>query len=183
VTFFASSFLMKVDKASAFPVIGGMAYVLLGRSTGLFHPNRVIAISNVHSPRIDWDSSDLNDDPYFTVFGWNGLHASSDGAQGYTVAVRGCAPHECADGKIGFALFSSLDHATYRAHVSTESTATIRQNGDETYGIDHYEIKYFPKQGMPAKYFHAINGLICADRGFSKPSLLPLKCGIASTSG
>lgn len=109
-----------------------------------------------------WDSYSLHDE-YFWVIGSDNTDSDADGSKDYVVTLRGCVPHNCGDGMIGFALFASRTGQTYVGHVTT------RDDGS-------YEVTYRPKIGIPNVYRQDLDRMMCSDAGISRPSALPIKC-------
>ena len=95
--------------------------------------------------------------------GLSSISAEEYSHNGYIVTWRGCVPHQCSDGRIGFALYASQTHQTYRAHVST-----LDDNS--------YRVAYYPKSGIPDEYHKKLDEMMCSDNGVSRPTALPLKC-------
>jgi hypothetical protein len=160
---FASRYLQAVDKSFSFPSAdGGEDFVFVGHSRGQSSGWRVIVVAGSRKPRLAWDSFTLND-PYLNVIGLSSISAEANGLNGYTVALRGCIPHECADGRIGFAVYASSSQRAYRSHVLTKD--------DGSYGVTFY-----PKSGIPESYRSQLDRMMCTDSGISQPSALPVKC-------
>jgi hypothetical protein len=123
---------------------------------------RVIAVADQEKPQVVWDSFALHD-AYLDVTGVNSINTEADGPNGYIVTLRGCVPHQCSDGRIGFALYASQKHLTYRAHVSTQED-------------DSYRVTYYPNSGIPEMFREKLDKMICSDNGITRPSALPIKC-------
>ena len=141
----------------------GEDYILVGMSR---HPSngwRTLVIREaVHGkPRVVWDSYSLHDG-YFSVIAPDDTDSDADGSD-YVVTLRGCVPHNCADGMIGFALYSSRTGQTYVSHVTTQNDGS-------------YEVTYYPKTGIPSVYREDLVRIMCSDAGISQPSALPIKC-------
>jgi hypothetical protein len=159
----ASRYLQAVEKSFSFPTLNGAEdFVLVGHSRDRSGAWRVIIISGSKQPRVDWDSFALND-PYLNVIGLTFIDAEADSSNGYTVSLRGCAPHQCADGKIGFAVYTSRHKRVYRSHILTKYDGS-------------YAVTFYPKSGIPEIYRDQLNRMMCSDSGISRPTALPLKC-------
>lgn len=137
-------------------------FIFIGSSRDRFRGWRVIVVSGSKRPRVLWDSYTLRD-WYFDVTASSGIDYDSNGPNGYIVTLRGCVPHQCADGRIGFALYASHMHRVYVSHVTT------RDDGS-------YAVTYYPKSGIPATYRDRLDRMMCSDNGITEPSKLPLKC-------
>jgi hypothetical protein len=158
----ASRYLKTTEKCLSFPSVGGRrGFVLIGESRP--HGWRVLVVADDATPRVLWDSVTLHD-PYIQVMAPDNLDCWGDGAGGVIITMRGCAPHQCADGKIGFALYSSERNQVYVSHVTT------RDDGS-------YEVTYYPKSGIPDAYRSELDQMMCSDNGISRPSTLPINCG------
>jgi len=165
----AMKYLGAIDKRSSFPSIegGGHDVIFTGQSLHPSHGWRTVVVSDQGKPRLVWDSFALHD-PYLDVVGLNSINTEAEGHNGYIVTWRGCAPHQCSDGRIGFALYASQGHEVYRAHVSTSY--------DNSYRFTSYRVTYYPKSGIPDEYRERLDEMICSDNGISRPSELPIKC-------
>src|SRR5947209_3026136 len=78
------------------------------------------------------------------------INSEADGRNGYIVTFRGCVPHQCGDGRIGFALYASQSRQTYIAHIST------RDNNS-------YRVTYYPKSGIPEAVRDKLDQMMCSD--------------------
>jgi hypothetical protein len=160
----AMKYLRSIDKSASFLLSGnqGKDFVFVGRSLSPSHGWRLIVINNSAQPHIVWDSRTLVD-PYFDVTGLSSIDIRADEGAGYLVTIRGCVPHQCADGKIGFAIYAGRTRQKYIAHILTNSDGS-------------YSVKYYPSVSMPAVYRDELNEMMCSDNGISRPLLLPIKC-------
>jgi len=162
-TSLASRYLQDLDRTESLPSLDGRKdFVFVGHSRDRYGAWRVIVVVGTAKPRVAWDSFSLRDS-YFYAMGSSSIDTESDGADGYTVTLRGCAPHQCYDGRIGFALYSSKNHRVYISHVTTRDD-------------DSYKVTYYPKAGIPETYRSQLDRMICADSGISRRAALPLKC-------
>ena len=152
------------EPGSGAPVDNGPRhdFIIVGQSRNPVGGWRIISIGGNGQQQIAWDSFSLHNS-YFDVTGLSFINMKADEHGGYIVTLRGCAPHQCADGKIGFALYSSHNHQVYLSHISTQED-------------NSYRVTYFPKSGIPDTYHKQLDQLMCSDNGISRPSALPLKC-------
>lgn len=159
----ATRYLRDVKRTNSFTSGGGREdFVFVGNSRSSFGAWRVIVVGGA-KPRVIWDSFSLLHDSYFDVTGLTSIESEPDDQNGYVVTLRGCAPHQCSDGKIGFALFASQTGRTYISHVTTKDDGG-------------YEVTYYPKSGIPENYRRKLDDSMCSDNGVSRPSALPIKC-------
>jgi hypothetical protein len=160
----AMKYLQSIDKSESFLLSGnrGKDFVFVGRSLNPSHGWRLIVINSYAQLHIVWDSRSLVD-PYFSVAGLSSIDIRPDEGAGYLVTIRGCVPHQCADGKIGFAIYAGRTRQKYIAHILTNSDGS-------------YSVKYYPSVTMPAVYREELNEMICSDNGISRPLSLPIKC-------
>jgi len=163
-TALAMQYLHSVESSTALPVDNGTGkdFIFVGKSRSPVGGWRIIAIDSNDKMRIAWDSFSLHDS-YFDVIGLSYINIRADEHKGYIVTLRGCAPHQCADGKIGFAIYASREHQAYISHVSTQED-------------DSYRVTYFPQSGIPDAYRKELDQMMCTDNGISRPSTLPIKC-------
>ncbi len=163
ITALGSQYLRVIERSVSFPVSDGREdFVLIGLSGGRSREWRVIVIAGSEKPQVVWDSSALQD-PYLNVTGLSFVHAEAEGSKGYKVALRGCVSHQCADGRIGFAVYASQSRRAYSSHITTKEDGS-------------YAVTYSPKSGMPEVYRNALDRLMCTDSGISRPATLPMKC-------
>jgi len=160
----AKKYLGTIEKALSFSSTegGNQDAIFIGQS---LHPPRgwrTVVVSDQGEPRLLWDSFAIHDE-YLDVTGLSSINAEAYGHNGYVVTWRGCVPHQCSDGRIGFALYASQSRQTYRAHVST-----LDDNS--------YRVAYYPTSGIPVHYREKLNEMMCSDNGISRPSALPLRC-------
>jgi hypothetical protein len=157
-------YLSHIDQSKSFSSSSGRGsdYVFIGTSRTHFGGWRAISIAGDTVPRIVWDSFTLHDS-YLSVIGRNGINAEATENGSYIITIRGCAPHQCSDGRIGFALYASQTHKTYIAHMTTQDDGA-------------YRVTYAPRAGIPDAYRDELNQMICKDNGISQPSTLPLSC-------
>jgi len=137
-------------------------FIFAGNSRDRFGGWRVIVVAGSRRSRVLWDSYTLRD-WYFDGTAPSGNDYDSDEPSGYIVTLRGCAPHQCADGRIGFALYSSHARRVYISHITT------RDDGS-------YVVTYYPKSGIPKTYHDKLDQMMCSKNGVSEPSTLPIKC-------
>ena len=162
-TTLARTYLGTIEKTVPFPsTAGGRDVIFIGQSLNSPHGWRIIAIADQERPRVLWDSFTLRD-TYLEVSGLNSINAEADDHNGYIVTWRGCVPHQCSDGRIGFALYASQKHKTFRAHISTSDD-------------NAYRVAYYPQTGIPDEYRKKLDAMMCSDNGISQPSALPIKC-------
>ena len=163
-TALAMRYLRAIDRTVSLPSSGGKQEDVLftGPSLGPSGGWRTLVVGGQTKPGLAWDSFTLHD-PYLNVTGLSFINTEADSPEGYIVTLRGCVPHQCADGKIGFAIYVSQIRRTYIGHIST------REDGS-------YEISYYPKSGVPDNYRAKLDRMMCSDKGISRPSELPLKC-------
>jgi hypothetical protein len=162
-TVIATRYLHDVENTKSFTSGDGREdFVFVGNSRSSSGAWRVIVVGGT-KPRVIWDSFSLLHDSYFYVIGLSSIESESDDQNGYIVTLRGCAPHQCSDGKIGFAIFASRTGRTYLSHVTT------KEDGG-------YEVTYYPKSGIPEDYRRKLDDSMCSDNGVSRPSTLPIKC-------
>lgn len=163
-TALAKKYLGTIERAVSFPSTegGDQDVIYWGQSLNPPHGWRIIAISKKEKPLVVFDSFSLHD-AYLGVTGLSAINAEADGHNGYVVTWRGCVPHQCSDGRIGFALYASQDRRTYRAHILTMDD-------------NSYHVAYYPKSGIPGNYRKQLDEMMCSDNGISRPSTLPNKC-------
>jgi hypothetical protein len=160
----ALKYLRSIEKSASFSFSDGRGkeLVVFGASRPPLRVWRVLVIRGDEDPRLVWDSTNLLD-WYFDVGGVESISADDDGSDGYTVTIRGCARHECGDGKFGFAIYASRTERMYIAHVVTKDDGS-------------YRVSYYPGAGIPTVYREELNRMMCSDNGISRPSTLPIKC-------
>ncbi len=160
----AMRYLRSIDRSASFPSTGNRRtdFIFFGSSRRPLRGWRTIVIGGSEKPRLVWDSFSLHD-PYLVVTAPDLMNIEDDGRDGYEISLRGCAPHQCADGRIGFAIYASQTRRTYIGHIST------RDDGS-------YDVTYYPKSGMPDAYRDELDEMMCSDNGISRPSTLPIKC-------
>jgi hypothetical protein len=163
-TAIAKKYLGTIEKAQSFSSTdgGNQDAIFIGQSLSPPHGWRTVVVSDRGKPRLLWDSFAQHDE-YLDVTGLSSINAEAYDHNGYIVTWRGCVPHQCSDGRIGFALYASQSHQTYRAHVST-----LDDNS--------YHVIYFPKSGIPNEYRKKLDEMMCSDNGISRPAALPIKC-------
>src|SRR5713226_2896561 len=116
-TTLANQYLRAIETTASFPTAnGGEDFVFVGHSRGQSGGWRVIVVAGHAKPRVAWDSSVLHD-PYLNVTGLSFINMEADGSDGYIITLRGCVPHQCADGRMGFAVFTSHHGRAYISHV------------------------------------------------------------------
>jgi hypothetical protein len=163
-TALAKKYLGTIEKTVSFPSTegGNKDVISVGQSRNPPRGWRIVVVSDKDEPQLVWDSFALHDE-YLDVTGLNSINVEADGHSGYIVTWRGCVPHQCSDGRIGFALYSGKSNRVYRAHVSTQDD-------------NSYRVAYYPKSGIPDEYREKLDEMMCTDNGISRPSALPLKC-------
>jgi hypothetical protein len=163
-TALAKKYLGTVERSMSFPSTegGSQDVIFVGQSLHPPHGWRIVVVSDQEKYRLVWDSFALHD-AYLDVTGLSSINTEADGHDGYIVTWRGCVPHQCSDGRIGFALYSSKNHQTYRAHV-----ATLDDNS--------YRVAYYPASGIPDEYREKLDEMLCSDNGISQPARMPIKC-------
>lgn len=156
--------LRTIEKSTPFPSHDGRsdAFIFVGESRNPPTGWRVIVVEGAETPRLRWDSFALHDS-YLDVTAPTFINSEADGRNGYIVTLRGCVPHQCGDGRIGFALYASQSRRTYIAHISTQDD-------------NSYRVTYSPKSGIPEAVREKLDQMMCSDSGVSKPSALPIKC-------
>ena len=162
LTALAMRYLRSIDNTNSFD---SLSFIFVGTSRPPSDGWRVIVICGDDNgkARLMWDAFSLAHDKYRGVIGLNDIDEDADGPNGYLVTLRGCAPHQCADGRIGFALYASQTRRTYTSHITT------RDDGS-------YDVTYYPKSDMPDTYRDKLDQMMCSDNGVSRPSTLPIKC-------
>lgn len=158
----AMRYLGSIDKSASF-LLGknqGEDVVFVGHS--ITQGWRVVIVHRDAKLRAIWDSASLKD-PYFTVTALNSIEIRADQNEGYIVTIRGCVPHQCADGKIGFAVYASKTRQTYIAHIVTNEDGS-------------YRVSYKPRGGLPAAYRVELDRMMCTDNGISRRTILPISC-------
>jgi hypothetical protein len=167
VTKFAKRYLRSIEYTNPYDSPGGhgLDFIFLGESQSHRSGWRVIVVRASNSkPLLVWDSNSLSYDYYFSSSGLSSLDSDADGTDGYIVTWRGCAPHDCGDGKLGFALFSSRTNRTYVGHITTKDDGS-------------YVVTYYPNSGIPDVYRNQLDRMMCSPgNGASDPSKLPIKC-------
>jgi hypothetical protein len=156
--------LRTIEKSTPFPSTEGRpnAFIFVGESRNPPTGWRVIVVEGAVTPRVRWDSFTLHDS-YLNVTAPTFINSEANGRDGYIVTLRGCVPHQCGDGRIGFALYASESRRTFVAHVSTQDD-------------NSYRVTYSPKSGIPEAVREKLDQMMCSDSGISKPSALPIKC-------
>jgi hypothetical protein len=144
----------------------GRDFIFVGKSRSPSDGWRVFIVrGSSGKPVVIWDSDSLDHDIYFSGMAPDWMDSDADGTDGYFVAVRGCAPHQCADGRLGFALFASRTYRTYVSHITTKDDGS-------------YAVTYSPKSGIPEIYRKQLDRMMCSDNGVLHPAALPIKCAI-----
>ncbi len=156
--------LRTIEKSTPFPSNEGRpdAFIFVGESRNPPTGWRIIVVEGAEKPRVRWDSFALHDS-YLNVTAPTFINSETDGHNGYIVTLRGCVPHQCGDGRIGFALYASQSGRTYIAHISTQDD-------------NSYRVTYSPKSGTPGAVREKLDQMMCSDSGISKPTALPIKC-------
>ena len=161
----AKRYLQTIDRSVSFAAgSGAQDIVFVGHSSDGSDGWRVLVVEGGGKPKVVWDSFSLNDS-YFDSMGSSSIHYYAEGENGFVVTLRGCAPHQCFDGRLGFAAYVSRLRRVYISHVLT------RENGS-------YEITFHPKSGVPDAYRAKLIQMMCSDSGISQPSALPINCSI-----
>jgi len=157
-------YLREVVHSASFPSPSGQGEdtVLVGISLGRSGGWRIVAVGSRPEPTLLWVSPGLQD-LYFEMSAPNDIEVEADSQNSYVVTVRGCMRHQCADGRIGYALYSSQSRRFYISHVTTSDDGT-------------YSVTYFPKSGIPDVYRRQLDKMTCSDNGITRPSSLPIKC-------
>ncbi len=170
-TRFVKQYLQSINKSVSFDsgAAEGKDYLFIGQARPPLRGWRVIVVHGAPQPHVLWDSLTLHD-PYLSVTGLGFLHVEDYEDKGYVVTIRGCVPHQCADGKIGFAVYASRTRQTYIAHVLTNEDGS-------------YRVTYYPTAGIPKTYREQLEDMICSDNGISRPSALPIHCPHAADGG
>ena len=160
----AKQYLTDIDKSASFPPIGkhDRDFIFIGTARAPSSGWRIVVIADYPKQRIVWDSAGLRD-RYLSVTGLSFVNAEADGGNGYTITMRGCVPHQCSDGRIGFAIYASRTRKTYMAHVTTKDDGS-------------YRVSYYPRSGMPRVYHDELHRMMCSDGGISRPLTLPMNC-------
>jgi len=156
--------LREVVQSASFPSPNGQGEdtVLVGISNGRSGGWRIVAVGSRPKPTLLWVSPGLHD-LYLEMSAPNDIEVEADGQNSYIVTVRGCMRHQCADGRIGYALYSSQSRRFYISHVTTSDDGA-------------YSVTYFPKSGIPDVYRSQLDKMTCSDNGITRPSSLPIKC-------
>jgi len=167
VTRFAKRYLRSIEYTNPYdsPLGHGLDFIFLGESLSRGDGWRVIVVRASDSKRLlVWDSNSLSHDYYFSSNGPSDLDSDADGTDGYIVTWRGCAPRDCGDGRLGFAVFSSRTNQTYVSHITT------KDNGS-------YVVTYYPNSGIPDVYRNQLDRMMCSPgNGASDPPKLPINC-------
>jgi hypothetical protein len=157
-------YLREVLRSASFPAPDGQGEdtVLVGTSNERSGGWRIVAVGSRSKPTVLWVAPGLPD-PYLEMSAPNEIEVEADRQNSYIVTVRGCMQHQCTDGRIGFALYSSQSRRFYVSHVTTSDDGS-------------YNVTYYPKSGIPSAYRRRLDQMMCSDNGISKPSALPIKC-------
>ena len=159
----AKHYLQTIERSASFATGGGREdIVFVGHSRGSSDGWRVLIVADDRKPKVVWDSFSLRD-PYFDSMGSNSIDYYADGQNEFVVTLRGCAPHQCFDGRLGFAAYASRSRRVYKSHVLTKDDGS-------------YEVTFYPKSGLPDTYRAELVRMMCSDSGISQPSALPIKC-------
>jgi hypothetical protein len=110
--------------------------------------------------QIIWDSNTLRD-IFFGVRAPDWIRSSSQGMD-YKVIMRGCAPHQCMDGRIGIAVFSGKTKRLYVEHLISQDSGG-------------YTVQFSPAE-MPPDIRVELEKAACTDPGITAPSRLPYPC-------
>jgi len=160
----ASRYLEKVD--TSYSLSAGSReqnFVIVGYGPQYRGVRVLVAVDSMR-PRLLWDSYSMRGDDFFGVMAPSSIDAFAiEGAHGYIVTIQGCAPHECLDGRLGFAVYASDTRRLYVAHV------TARQDSS-------YAVRFVPRSGIPLVYLAQLKEMICTDDGISHPNRLPFEC-------
>jgi hypothetical protein len=164
---FAKRYLRSIEYTNPYESPGGhgLDFIFLGESQSHHGEWRVVVVrASSSKPLLVWDSNSLTRDRYFSSSGLSSLDSDADGSDGYIVTWWGCVPHDCGDGRLGFALFSSRTNQTYVGHITTKDDGS-------------YVVTYYPSSGMPAVYRNQLDRVMCTPgNGVSDRSKLPIKC-------
>jgi hypothetical protein len=164
---FANRFLRSIEYTNPYDSPGGhgLDFIFLGESQSHRGGWRVIVVrASSSKPLLVWDSNSLAHDHYFSSSGLSSLDSDADGTDGYIVTWQGCVPHDCGEGRLGFALFSSRTNQTYIGHITTKDDGS-------------YVVAYYPSSGIPDVYRNQLDRMMCSPgNGASDPSKLPIKC-------
>lgn len=169
----AASYLRSIQDTSSYGSGKGQKdFIFVGTSVPPSNGWRIIVVrmGRVRKPQLIWDSFSLRHDEYFTVSGLSNIHTDADGPDAYVVTLRGCFPHDCTDGRIGFALFASRTDRVYVSHITT--TFRNLSSGE----VSGYKVAYYPAHGIPENYHLDLDRMMCGDSGISEGSLLPIRC-------
>jgi hypothetical protein len=160
---FAFQYLKEIKTTFSFAPENGAPpdIIFVGSSASERTGWRLIVVRGSNPPQLIWDSYIIND-PYLATLAWDDMHAQEDLDGGYVVTLRGCMPHNCSDGKIGFAIYSSKLQETLISHL--------------TYTHGAYEITYFPSGDLPFEYMEGLNRLMCDDSEVLNHRLLTIQC-------
>jgi hypothetical protein len=162
----ALRYLQSIHDTNSYDSLGsrGEDFVFVGTSRPPSGGWRIIVVrARSGKPRLIWDSYSLPKDNYLMLTSPREMDSDADGSAGYVITMRGCARHQCADGRIGFALYASRTDRTYVSHITT------RDDGS-------YVVTYYPKLGMLDTYRDKLDRMMCSDGGISRPFALPIKC-------
>jgi hypothetical protein len=160
---FALQYLKEIKKTFSFAPENGISsdFIFVGSSSSKRGGYRIIVVRGSNPPRVIWDSYIIKDS-YLSVKGWDEMKAEEDLEGGYVVTLRGCMPHNCADGKIGFAIYSSKMRKTFISHL--------------TYADGAYAITYFPSGDIPFVYKEGLNRQMCNDPEIRNHRLPTIEC-------
>lgn len=167
ITKFAKRYLLSIEYTNPYdsPLGHGLDFIFFGETRSHRGGWRVIVVRASDSkPLLVWDSHTLSHDYYFSSNGLSDLDSDADGTDAYIVTWRGCAPRDCGDGRLGFALFSSRTNQTYVSHITTKDDGS-------------YVVTYYPNSGIPDVYRDQLDRMMCSlGSGVSHPSKLPINC-------
>jgi len=159
----AKHYLQTIERSASFSSgVGQRNIVFVGHSRGSSDGWRVVIVTDDRRPKVVWDSFTLRD-PYFYTLASNTTDYYADGQNEFAVTLRGCAPHQCFDGRFGFAVYASRSRRVYKSHVVTKDDGS-------------YEVTFYPKSGLPDTFRAELVRMMCSDNGISQPSALPIKC-------
>ncbi len=162
----AQSYLFGIDTSIARPSRGHSVDQIfvgasrVGNSRTRYDGTRVIVVADTARPKVVWDSFTLHD-RYFALVSVDDIDVEEDGPDAYWVAMSGCAPHECAGGASGYAVYSSRTRRVYVSHVTT--------------GNGGSRVTFWPRSGIPETFRAELKRMVCADRNV-RAEQLPFTC-------
>ena len=151
-----------MEEAARYPS-GSEEIAFVGQSRGTHGGWTVLVIHSDKEAEVLWDSSKRLRESYFAVMVPSGIRVIPGSEGDYMVEIRGCAPHQCDDGRFGYAVYSGRTRKLYKAKVTTAED-------------NSYSIQFVPQTGIPTQYLAELREMMCSDNGISHPQSLPFRC-------